>query len=73
MGQNNASIILAHFSRFLAYHAGYSLRLEGKIIYKEPIKNYKFCEDIFLNRIVPVWKKHPISVKEAEQFLRKVR
>ena len=26
------------------YHAGYSLRLEGAIIYKEPIKNYKLYE-----------------------------
>ena len=49
-------------------HPGYSLRREGTCIYKEPIKNCKFREEFFLNRIVPVWNKLPINVKEAKSL-----
>ena len=48
-------------------HPGYSLRREGTRIYKEPIKNCKFLEEFFLNRIVPVWNKLPI-IKEAKSL-----
>ena len=44
-------------------HPGYSLRRECTCIYKEPIKNCKFREEFFLNRIVSVWNKLPINVK----------
>ena len=49
-------------------HLGYILRREGTSIYKEPIKNCKFRKEFFLNRIVPVWNKFLINVKEAKSL-----
>ena len=45
-----------------------NLRLTGLTVDREPVSKVRDREEFFLNRVVPIWNKLPVYVKEAESL-----